>query len=291
VKSRLKFKIIFVIFYAIILAFFVFVFVVPVFVLGREFSVVFWRSAWPLALLLFLILLGMDVFYWSNHRLLYLLEREDWPALVQYLEDRIYRKGEYTSRKVQLLANTYLVLSDSRSVMALESKVAVAKPRLVDANLLLFGAARILGRDYAGAVRFFAEHQVSPSEKKGHLPADHPTSAWAAWYYGFALLLNTQYALAAEAFMETAKTSEDGALTALAACFLAEPLHRALPNRGLELMTAALDGRNRVLGALPDRAAWDKEIARVKSEVYTMVLSKYIDEAAQWMYSKENLAS
>ncbi|MDL2230060.1 hypothetical protein LJC14_07420, partial [Treponema sp. OttesenSCG-928-L16] len=79
-----------------------------------------------------------------NRRLFYLLEREDWPALVQYLEGKVMRGGNYSPRLVKLLANTYLVLSDPRSVMALERKLAAAKPALLDRNALVFGAARIL---------------------------------------------------------------------------------------------------------------------------------------------------
>jgi hypothetical protein len=115
----------------------------------------FLRSNWILMITLAMILAGFDVFYIINRKLYALLEKEDWPALVNYLEDRILRQGKYSSRLVRLLANTYLVLSDSPAVMSLENKAAMAKPSLVDDNVLIFGTARILGRDAAGAARFF----------------------------------------------------------------------------------------------------------------------------------------
>jgi hypothetical protein len=271
---------IFVLFNTIILLFLVFVFILPILVMGVEFTGIFWRSAWPLGAILFLILLGMDGFYLYNRRLFYLLEREDWPALVQYLEGRIFKQGRYYAPLVRLLANTYLVLSDYRSVLSLENKTAIAKPRLVDDNVLIFGTARILGKDYEGAARFF-------EEKAGKVKPG--TAAWARWYSGFALLLNRWFSQAADRFAETAKESNDTVLTGLSSYFLAVSLARTLPNRSLELMAAAMDGRKRVRAVLPAQAAWNKETAKIRSEVYAAVLSKYIDETSEWLYIKENL--
>ncbi|MDR0758821.1 MAG: hypothetical protein LBF74_01755 [Treponema sp.] len=177
----MKFKMIFILFNSIILLFLLLVFILPNFFGGTDIAGVFWRSVWPLPVLLALILLGMDIFYRYNYRLFYLLEREDWPALVLYLEDRVTKRGRYSSLLVGLLANTYLVLSDYRAVMSLETKTAIANPGLVDANALIFGTARILGKDYGEAIRFFEGKAVKG--KRG-------TAAWVRWYSGFAQLLN-----------------------------------------------------------------------------------------------------
>ncbi|MDR2028174.1 MAG: hypothetical protein LBP93_01405, partial [Treponema sp.] len=63
-------------------------FVLSFFILGTGFALTFFRTGWPLALVLVLVLAGLDIFYCINRRLFFLLEREDWPALVQYLEGR-----------------------------------------------------------------------------------------------------------------------------------------------------------------------------------------------------------
>ena len=64
----------------------------------------FWQQNWPFFLVWLIILPCFNVFYFTNKRLFSLLEREDWPALVTYLEDRIIQKGGYNSRLVRLLA-------------------------------------------------------------------------------------------------------------------------------------------------------------------------------------------
>jgi hypothetical protein len=193
---------------------------------------------------------------------------------------RVLRQGHYSENLVRLLANTYLVMSDSAAAMSLENKLALVKPKLVDRNALIFGTARILARDYAGAAQFFGE---KAKLGKGE------TAAWARWYHGFALLLDKRYAEAAEGFVDMVKTAETGVLIGLSAYFLAEPLRKVLPSRSYELMAAAMDGRNRVRSALPSLAAWTREIEKIRSEVYAAVLSKYIDEASDWLYIKEFL--
>jgi hypothetical protein len=264
----------------IIILFLVSVFIFPLLALGYNVALDFWRGAWPIALILGLLLLALDGFFFINHRLFYLLEREDWPALTQYLEDRIFRGGHYSSRLVPLLANTYLVLSDSPAVISLENKVGIAKPALVDDHALIFGVARILMRDYAGAAGFFAEHE---GKVKGR------SRDWLRWYYGFALLLDKRFSPAADRMAELAQTSAEGLLAGLSAFFLADILRAALPSRSLELMAAALDGRKRVREGLPNPAAWNREAEKQQNEIHVAILSRYIKEAGDWLYLKEQL--
>lgn len=276
----MKFKIVFILFNSIIIIFLLFVFILSFFFLGADFAGVFWRGTWPLAVMLALILLGMDVFYLCNHRFFHLLEREDWSALVQYLEGRVIKRGRYSSPAVRLLANTYMVLSDYQAVRDLEDKTTAAKPALVDANALVFGTARILSKDYEGAFRFF-------EEKAGKVRGR--TTAWVRWYASFARLLDRRFSQAADRFAEMAKEEGEAALAGLSSYFLTATLAEALPDRGPELIAAGMEGRERVRAALPDRDAWNRETGKIRGEVYVAVLSKYLDETAEWLYFKENL--
>jgi hypothetical protein len=271
----LKFKFIFILFNSIIAFFLFFVFFMPFFMFGADFGLSFWRAGWYLAVILLAILLGINVYYFRNRRLFLLLEREDWPALVHYLEGRVIRGGNYRSALVRLLANTYLVLSDSASIMTLENKVTLAKPSLINANALIFGTARILGKDIAGAVRFF-------SQRLG--PGKNESPEWVRWYYGFSLLLDRQFQAAGDQFIPLAHESKDGILTGLSGFFLADTLPKVLPSRKDAFLAAAEDGRNRVLRSFPVRAAWEKESAKVQTEMYAAVLTRYIKGAAVWLY-------
>jgi hypothetical protein len=210
---------------------------------------------------------------------LYLLEREDWPALVLDLESRVLKKGQYHPRLVRLLANTYLVLADVPSILSLENKAAIVRPELIESNAIVFGLARILGKDIPGAVRFFADRLDRPVRKRSG------KTGWIRWYYGFCLLLDGRIDAAADQFTLLAGESEDGIITALAAFFLNGAVSAALPLRRSGLKAAALEGRERVRKALPDQSAWTRECSRMQGDAHTLLLTKYIDETPAWLYS------
>lgn len=271
----MKFQSIFVLFNILLVIFLAILCLAPVFLLRGGLASVFWQSNWILILLLAMVLAGFDLFYLANRQLYALLEKEDWPALVTYLEDRIIRKGKYSERLVRLLANTYLVLSDSPGVISLENKAAMAKPSLVDKNALVFGTARILGKDISGAVRFFESrlNTVKPGLRQ-----------WVQWYYGFTLLLEKQFEKSSEEFSSLSMVSNDGVITGLSAFFLGNTLVKSLPEKIHFLGNAAAQGRSRVTKALPRRKDWNRETARISAEIHGAVLTKYMEEAGQWLY-------
>jgi hypothetical protein len=257
------------------LVFLIFICFIPFFVLGFDFALSFWRSNWFLVLFLGLILCGIDLFYFFNKRLFSFLEREDWPALINYLEDEVFRKGRYSSRNIRLLANTYLILSDSGAVMTLENRTAAVKPALVEANVLVFGIARILGKDFAGAARFFESRRET---------ARPETRLWIRWYYGFSLLLERRFPEAADEFTLLARESADALITGLSAFFLADILGKRVPEKKAVLTLAASQGQSRVRKYLPGPGDWRKERGNIRTEIHAAVLSTYLDEAGSWIY-------
>jgi hypothetical protein len=264
----LKFKLIFAVFNIVILFFLFFVCFIPSFVFSYGAGFYFQRSVWPLALLFLAILAVLDTYYALNCRLFSLLEREDWPALSAYLEEQVLQKGRYSKRFTDLLAATYLVMSDIPAVTALENKISIAKPALLERGALVFGIARILGKDYAGAIRFFS-------------PRTGKEGGWPHCYYAFALFLDRKPEEAAEQFHLLAAGSSNALISALAAWFLAE----ALQGRTGESYTAAAEkGRLRVRKSLKNRAAWDAELGKFETEVHVAVLRKYIDRAGDWIF-------
>jgi hypothetical protein len=261
----LKFKLIFILFNVVIFGFLVFVFFIAFFVFGPGVMSYFQRSLWPLALFLAVILVTLDVYCGLNYRLFSLLEREDWPALIAYLEERVLQKGVYSNRLVKLLATSYLVMSDVPAVIGLENRIAIAKPALVERNALVFGAARILGKDYAGAIRFFS-------------PRINGGGDWLRLYYGFALLLDRKPEEAGEQFRLLAAGSGDALICGLASWFLADALRGRTgdPEKG----------RLRVRKNLKNRAAWDAEMGKAETDVHVVIIRKYIGEAGDWIFGK-----
>jgi hypothetical protein len=222
------------------------------------------------------------LYFALNYRVFLFLEKEDWPALVQELERRVLRDKNYSPRLVKLLANSYLVLSDAASVNTLEKKLSIVKPGLVNANALIFGAARILARDNKGAVEFFGERL--PGTGTRSLGISGTDREWISWYYGFALLLDRQFGNAADRFAGFAEMSQDGVLAGLSAYFLNDTLRKFLPDKASALAEKARQGKERVRNSLKHRADWNREAKRLETEVHAAVLAHYIGKAADYVY-------
>jgi hypothetical protein len=257
-------------------------------ILGESFpparSGIFIRSLRPLAAILVTVLIVLDIYYFSNRKLFRLLEREDWPALAEYLETRLPRRIPYPGRLVRLYANTCLVLSDSKAVIDLENKLTLVKPALVERNVLLFGAARVLGKDYAGALRFFTAHDRPRGRAglSGFFDGGRIRQArWLAWYRGFSLLLNRRFEEAAEKFRLLAAEASDPVTAGLAAWFLEKNLSQAAEGA----REAAQAARERIRASLARRKDWDRETAKIETEIYAVILRNYIDEAGNWIYN------
>jgi len=246
----------------------------PLLVRGVSFAVY-------LGLLLAAPLAGVDLYFFVHRRLYELLEREDWPALAHYLEERLFRggagergaPGRALSRGsaapyVRLLANTYVVLADIGAVTNLEKQAAALEPSLVDDNALLFGAARLLSRDISGALRFF------DARIEG---ARGPLRDWARWYYGFTLLLDRQDRRAAEAFSRLV-TARTRVVAGLAGYFLGKVLAPPFPD-------PAAQGRKTARRGLPRREDWSREAGRIAGELHGAVIAPYLQAAGDWLYS------
>jgi hypothetical protein len=254
-------------------------------------------------------LIILDIFYFSNRRLFLLMERGDYPALSGYLEMRVLRKGHYFPPLVRLLANTYLAMADTAAVMNLENKAALVKPALLESNAFVFGTARLLAADNAGAVRFFAARLDPAQERRGRKSGDRTRKGlnlppgpqasgrdlngpewtagrdrpWVRWYYGFSLLLDRQFNPAAEQFKLLAEESSDTLIVGLSAYFLGTTLQRNAEN-GIACLAAAQQGRRRIRETIQDKAGWMAKAEKLKHGARTIILQKYIDEAGDWLF-------
>jgi len=283
-----KFKYIIIGFNILIVIFLLVIILTPVIILGSEYALKFWASGWPLALILFVSLIALNVFFLSNHRLFMLLEKEDWPALVDYLEHRIFDNNRYSPRLVRLLANSYIVLSDSAGVLSLEKKVAAAKPALLDRFALVFGSARILNGDPAGAADFFhARLWTGAGSERGGLKNPRIKDIqWVHFFYGFSLLLSRIFDKAGAEFRSLALASDDFIVTGLSAWFLFDTLCKFSADPD-ECRDIARKGRLRVTAKLKNIQDWRRETVKIESEVHTAIIKKYIDQCALWVYQGE----
>ena len=231
----------------------------------------------PLLVLMVLFLGSMGIFFFFNYRLFSLLEREDWPALAYYLEQKIYVKGKYSSRNVRLLASSYLVTSDYQSVLKLEGKVQLNKPSLIVPNVLIFGAARVLSGKNGEAADFFKMHLEKSKLNAG-------TEQWVHWFYGFSQLLSGAYNDAKPEFMSLAASSNNALITGLSAYFLHSSVSKYSGNTD-ECLAAAANGKERVVSALKNAGNWKKEADKLSTDIHVAIIIKYINGAGTWLFS------
>jgi len=274
----LKFKYLIIAFSIIIILIIIITALIPLFISGPLPAVNFKFISLPLLIFMFLLLAGMGIYFLLNYRLLSLLEREDWPALAYYLEKKIIVKGRYDSQKVRLLASSYLVIADYNSVQKLETKALLAKPSAVEKNVLIFGAAKVLGGNHKEAALFFRTRLGKCAAK------DKP---WVRWYLGFSYLLDGAFNLAEPEFSSLAVSSTDAVITGLSAYFLNISLAKqsAKPD---ECRAIAENGRSRVVKVLKKAANWKKEADRTGIEIHIAIIRKYVDEAGKWLFQQES---
>ena len=228
----------------------------------------------PLMIFMVLILAGMSLFFFLNYRLLSLLEREDWPALAYYLEQKVYVKGIYSSRYVRILASSYLVISDYQSVLKLESKAHIAKPSVIAGNVLIFGSARILSGKHEDAAVFFKTH-FDKCRKSDKL--------WVRWYYGFSLLLAGDFRSAEAEFSSLCVSSNDTLITGLSSYFLRYSIEKKSLDAE-KCRHTSVSGKERLVKLIKNAAGWKKAADKVQNEVHIAIIRKYLDETVKWLF-------
>jgi hypothetical protein len=205
-----------------------------------------------------------------------LLEREDWPALAYYLEQKIFVKNRYNSRFVKILASSYMVISDYPSVFKLENKASLAKKSVVEKNVLIFGVARVISGDHKGAAAFFKTYLDNGRLRKRD-------REWVRWFYGFSWLLSSVFDKAEHEFLSMAVSSGSALITGISAYFLAKNLAKNSLRRQ-DCLAAAANGRKRVAGKLKNFEGWKREVKKAETEIHIAIIMKYINEAGIWLF-------
>ena len=235
----------------------------------------------PSIFFIVLILVCVAVFFLLNYRLFSLLEREDWPALAYYLENKIYTKGRYSAKKVRLLAGSYLVILDYDSVFKLENKAMHAKPSVIDKNILIFGAARILNGNLKEAVDFFRLRleKAKPYERQ-----------WIRLFYGFSLLLCGAYNGAEQEFSAITVSSKNALICGLSAYFLGTSIlnHSKEPEKCKNIVE---NSRVRVIKRFKNLKGWEKEAKKMGTDIHVAIIKRYIDEAGEWLFTPVKIES
>jgi hypothetical protein len=266
----MKIKTIFVILNAVLGVAFLVIFLTPVFMLGGDWSSLFWSRNWPIALV-FLIALGtVDAYFFLNWKLFEGLEREDWAAVAGFLENKIYHRGWVSAMRVRLLLNTYLVTSNTESIRALETFLRGRKPRLIGQFSLQFSIPYLLSKDPKEPEAFFREllslRKVSDRD-------------WVRWNHAFSLLQMKSGEEAAAELGSLAQSGRDPVLQLLSV-YLLDVVAKDDPQ--LEKKVSDLRGNLRERSTPQEMS---RTIEKAGGNMEVIVLSRMLHDAVEWLYA------
>jgi hypothetical protein len=265
----MKFRVLFIIFNVVILASFALVFLMPAFVLGWEYTSVFWSGNWPVGAVFLLVLAGLNGYFVYNWRVFTLLEQEDWNALISYLEESAYERTRVSRQRARILVNAYVVTGQLDRIRDLEAFVRAQKPRLLAKLPLEFGLPYLLSNDGAQMIEYFGPLRDEPR-------VSQPT--WVRWCYAFGLMSDSRFDEARAELVAVIQESRDLLLRTLTA-------HMLEPFGAQDEATAQLVATVRSeLRARHTRNAIDRELERQRQNLQVLFLSSRIEEARDWVF-------
>jgi hypothetical protein len=272
----MKFRTIFILFNVVILTSFLFVFFLPIFLLGLGSWEGFWKGNWYLALVFVALIFGLNAFFVINRKTFLLVEKEDWGELSAHLVSLMFPKSRFRSSRVRLLVNAYLLQSDVAGIERLESELSSKRPDLLRKNALLFGVTRLLRNRTEDAEAFLRRYLDSK---------DVESLAWLRFDYGFSLVLQKRLAEALP-YLEEGSSARDPILSLVSAYLLGSVGAASAGDEAeRKALSAKAEETRERLRKRYTRARWSKEVEGSKSEVHIVILSKLIDDAGRWLYA------
>ncbi len=268
----MKFRVVFIVFNVIILFSFLFIFLMPLAMLGWEYTRLFWSRNWYLAVLFLLVISSLNVYFIMNWQLFHYLEREDWPGLVTFLEERIYGRKQIRSQYVRILINTYLVRSDLESVRKLEQFLRRQRPRLVARFAIPLGIPHLLANDPQAMLGYFGPLRSETRGRERH---------WVRWNHAFSLMLLQKGDEAKRELLDLSGEVRDPVLR-----LLTFYLMDAFSDTDRDLTELLRREREAFRKRFP-RAGWERTVERSKGNIQVIVLSKLIEEATGWAYRED----
>ena len=266
----MKYKIIFALFNIVIICSFLFIYLIPLIFLGWGYTKVFWGQNWFLPVFFILIIGLIDTYFLINWKLLQLLEREDWGGLILYLEEKIYKERKYKKRYIKLLINAYLVNSNTNSILRVEEILRKNKPALLRQFALTLGVPHLLKNDPKEMEKYYNEF----------LHADCKDKDWIQWMHTFSLMLLGKDTEAKKSLVNLSKTSKDPVVLILTAYLL--NIFAGKDSDELEYVEETLSYLKKKYSG----NSLKREIEKAKGNIQVLILSKVIDEAAEWISEK-----
>ncbi len=168
----MRFKSIFWLFNIVVLLALILISTASFFILERNSATLFWGNMWLLLLMFVLMIGALDFYFIRNWRLFSYLEQEDWPALLAWLEERLYIKGKLNRPYANLLINTALSVSNLDAVKKLEMEIRQRKPELLKSIGVSLGIPVLLEQNWRAITDYFGPLADDPKTRRRD---------WALW--------------------------------------------------------------------------------------------------------------
>jgi hypothetical protein len=270
----LKFKTLYILFNVVIVAAFLFVFLLPLAMLGADYFRQFAQKNWIAALLFAAALIVINGYFAFNWKLFRLLEREDWPALIRFLEDSVYRRGRLSRSSCRLLLNAYLITANTEAVAALEARVRRDRPALLKALALPFGLPYLLRRQPEQEAAEAAAGYFGPLAGEPGV-ADR---GWICWNYAFSLMRLKRYD-EARAQLEGLLKARPGPELHLLSLYMLESYAEKDPRLREKLEAGKVELRRKLA---PQQ--WRRRVEAGGNPQITL-LAPILREARDWLFS------
>ncbi len=265
----MKFRTIFAVFNIIIVVSFLLIFLMPYFVLGWEYTELFWRNNWFLGIIFVAILGALNGYFVHNWRLFSLLEQEDWPNLIAYLEARVFEKGRTNKQRMRILINAYVVTSQPDRTMRLEQYLRENKPAVIPQFALQLGIPYLLRNDPEAMEQFYGEMKEE---------SNCADPLWVRWNYAFALMLQQKLDDAKAVLLSIAPQEKNPVLRLLTLYLL-----DAFTSTDEEVRQVVRNGTEQLRAKYPGEK-WQAQLERRRDSLQVLVLSKLIRDATEWAF-------
>lgn len=266
----MKFRVLFIVFNVVILVSFALIFLMPAFVLGWDYTSVFWSTNWPVGAVFLVVLLGLNGYFVYNWKIFTLLEAEEWPDLIDYLEREAFEKKRLTRQRARILVNAYVVTGRVDRIGELETFIRSEKPQLLPKLAIELGVPHLLSNDGGRMAAYFGEMKDR---------ADVADPLWIRWCYAFALMTKNDFTEAGGELLVVLDEAKDPLLRMLTA-------HMLEPFGARDEATA-----NRVREAREEmhrrytRDRINKELEQQRQNLQVLFLSSRIEEARDWVFT------
>jgi tetratricopeptide (TPR) repeat protein len=265
----MRFKTIFIIFNFVIVCSFLFIFFMPLILLGGEHFGEFFHKNWFIIVIFIATLAVFNVYFIRNWRLFQLLEKENWTALINYLENRIFQEYMLRRNYIKILINAYLVTSNTAAIMKLKNHIADKKPSLIKKFAVQFGIPYLLDNKPEESEKYFGKLL----SERGVKEVD-----WIRWNYAFNLMQLKQFDGAKSEYENFIDNNKDPIIRLLSLYML-----NSFPQIDLALRQK-IEKRITEFKKAHSPKDWNSRIERSKGNIQILIFTKIIKDASDWIF-------